>query len=167
VFDVQLKEEFIVEPVVAFDDVLIEAVERVVASAGTSTETTVSKVSSTSSSRSTSKRRERERETGRRDSVSASSVTVSVSADARCPGTSSTQGLLPVLGTGGSTTPQEVPRSQCKTVLLGALEDIIHDVIGEREQELEGSTGNRKRESPLREAVRGWIENVESGGGGD
>lgn len=167
VLDIQLKDEFIVEPVVAFDDVLIEAVERVVASAGTSTETTVSKVSSTSSSRSTSKRRERERETGRRDSVSASSVTVSVSADARCPGTSSTQGLLPVLGTGGSTTPQEVPRSQCKTVLLGALEDIIQDVIGEREQELEGGVGNRERESPLREAVRGWIENVESGAGGD
>ncbi|KAK3294765.1 folliculin-interacting protein N-terminus-domain-containing protein [Chaetomium fimeti] len=168
VFDVQLKEEFIEEPVVAFDDVLIEAVERVIASAGTSTETTVSKVSSTSSSRSTSKRRERERETGRRDSLSASSGTVSVSTDIRCSGASSTtQGLLPVLGTGGSTTPQEVPRSQCKTVLLGALEDIIHDVIGEREQELEGSIGNRERESPLREAVRGWIESVDFGAGGD
>ncbi|KAH6856533.1 folliculin-interacting protein N-terminus-domain-containing protein [Chaetomium sp. MPI-CAGE-AT-0009] len=166
VFDVQLKEEFIEEPVVAFDDVLIEAVERVIASAGTSTETTVSKVSSTSSSRSTSKRRERE--AGRRDSVSASSTTASVSADLRCSGASSTtQGLLPVLGTGGSTTPQEVPRSQCKTVLLGALEDIIQDVIGEREHELEGAMGNRERESPLREAVRGWIENVDSGAGGD
>jgi hypothetical protein len=73
-----------------------------------------------------------------------------------------------------------VPRSQCKTVLLGALEDIIQDVLAEREQQqqqhqqqvLEGRDRDRmrERESPLREAVRGWIESVDlggSGGGGD
>jgi len=165
-FETQLKEEFIEEPVVAFDDVLVEAVERVIAAGGTaSTESTVSKVSSTSSSRSTSKRRERERERerGRRDSLSAGG------ADVRFQG-----GLAPVAVVGGSgvlgAAPQEVPRSQCKTVLLSALEDIIQDVIGEREQEQGHEAGSerereRERESPLREAVRGWIESVDLGGG--
>ncbi|KAK4156519.1 hypothetical protein C8A00DRAFT_12532 [Chaetomidium leptoderma] len=205
-YEVQLKEEFIEEAVVAFDDVLVEAVERVVASAGcgsgaestataTATATAVSKVSSsTSSSRSTSKRRERERSD-------------SISAELRCPpppSSSNSSGhqqhqqqgqglvLLPVVvegpggGRGGAAAaaalPQEVPRSQCKAVLLSALEDIIQDVLGEREQEellLDGSSSSsrgghhhrerereRERESPLREAVRGWIENLDLGGGG-
>ncbi|KAG7287845.1 hypothetical protein NEMBOFW57_007362 [Staphylotrichum longicolle] len=166
-FEAQLREEFIEEPLVAFDDVLVEAVERVIAAAGTgSSESTVSKVSSTSSSRSTSKRREREREIERRDSLSGGGS----GADGRFQG-----GLAPVtvLGGGvGAALPQEVPRSQCKTVLLSALEDIIQDVIAEREQEQghEGHIGRekereRERESPLREAVRGWIESVDLGGG--
>lgn len=60
---------------------------------------------------------------------------------------------------------QEVPRSQCKTVLLTALEDIIHDVIGEGGGEAHGQGshghGDRDRESPLRGAVRGWIESLD------
>ncbi|KAK4042861.1 folliculin-interacting protein N-terminus-domain-containing protein [Parachaetomium inaequale] len=182
-FDVQLGEEFIEEPLVAFDDVLVDAVERVIASAGggnaSSTETTVSKVSSTSSSRSTSKRRERERERERRGSLSGSGAGPGTgigsgagSADLRCPGGGGqTQGasLVPGLGGGGGgmPPPQEVPRSQCKTVLLGALEDIIQDVLGEREQQQQQQQQvERERESPLREAVRGWIESVDFGGGG-
>jgi hypothetical protein len=184
-YETQLKEEFIEEPVVVFDDVLIEAVERVIAAAGTSTETTVSKVSSTSSSRSTSKRRERE--TGRRDSLSAaappggavSSVAAAAGGDGRCSGQGQGQAqgphheLVPVVGAA-----QEVPRSKCKTVLLSALEDIIQDVIVEREQELEQEQGgmgaaaaarererDRERESPLREAVRAWIESLDLVGG--
>jgi hypothetical protein len=92
------------------------------------------------------------------------------------------QGLMPIVtGASASTTSataarsetQEVSRSQCKTVLLTALEDIIHDVIGEREL-AEGGEGHghghghgdraRARESPLREAVRGWIEGLDLGG---
>ncbi|KAK3390957.1 folliculin-interacting protein N-terminus-domain-containing protein [Podospora didyma] len=65
--------------------------------------------------------------------------------------------------------PHEVPRSQCKTVLLSALEDIIREVIKEREQEAYNSDGmsrdatDRDKESALREAVRGWLESVEHG----
>ncbi|SPQ19969.1 c24e4c6a-50af-4835-88d6-444684482ba9 [Thermothielavioides terrestris] len=170
--EVQLQEEFIEEPIVVFDDVLIDAVERVIAAAGT--DTTVSKVSSTSSSRSTSKRREREGHapTERRDSLPATS-------DARtCPsqGQSQAQGQAqrqrPHHELAVTAGPQEVPRSQCKTVLLSALEDIIQDVIAEREelqQQPEGPSAHRTdardRESPLRQAVRGWIESVDSGDG--
>ncbi|KAK4236201.1 hypothetical protein C8A03DRAFT_35900 [Achaetomium macrosporum] len=178
-YEVQLKEEFIEEPIVAFDDVLTEAVERVIAAAGT--DSTVSKVGSTSSSRSTSKRRERER----RDSLPSGS-------DVRtCPNQGHghsqghpQQGLL-------LAGPQEVPRSQCKAVLLSALEDVIQDVISEKEeqqqqqqqqrrqQQQRGQDGHggqerererererekeRERESPLREAVRGWIEGMDFG----
>ncbi|KAJ4300297.1 hypothetical protein N0V88_002970 [Collariella sp. IMI 366227] len=72
-YETQLKEEFIEEPLVAFDDVLVSAVERVISTSTTTAErsgaeatttsapNTISKVSSTSSSRSTSKRRERGR----------------------------------------------------------------------------------------------------------
>jgi hypothetical protein len=179
--EAQLKEEFIEEPVVAFDDVLVEAVERVIAAAGT--DSTVSKVSSTSSSRSTSKRRERER----RDSLSAPPAQESSSGrpstEVRVPGPGQGhdqslgagvghghgqgQGLMPI----GA---QEVPRVQCKTVLLTALEEIIQDVITEREEmEVDGGRGplaslshghgdrDRDRESLLREAVRGWIEGLD------
>ena len=179
--EVQLKEEFIEEPIVAFDDVLVEAVERVIAAAGTSTESTVSKVSSTSSSRSTSKRRERER--------SNSFPAGAGSEDAHCaeapahhhhnhhhhhnilggptppPTSSAAASTLAVANL------QEVPRSQCKTVLLSALEDLIQDIIGEKEQDQDQELGpderdrERERESLLREAVRGWIENVDLLGG--
>jgi hypothetical protein len=196
--EAQLKEEFIQEPVVAFDDVLVDAVERVVAAAtggcgGASTEATVSKAGSASSSRSTSKRRERERQAslsaGSGSGVGSGGVGGGVGVEGLCPppppppsgqglGTQN-QGLMPIV-TGASASPsasaaagggvQEVPRSQCKTVLLTALEDIIHDVIGEREL-AEGGEGHghghghghggRARESPLREAVRGWIEGLD------
>lgn len=111
-----------------------------------------------------------------------------------------------------------MPRSQCKTVLLGALEDIIQDVIAEKEQQEQeqeqgrereregegeeeehhhyhhhhhhrgtgdgrrhpsrqngeeeggvggaGLAGARQRESPLREAVKNWIESMDSAVGG-
>ncbi|KAL2130961.1 hypothetical protein VTI74DRAFT_5724 [Chaetomium olivicolor] len=154
-YEAQLKEEFIEEPLVSFDDILVEAVERVIAAAGRGTETTsvISKVSSTSSSRSTSKRRERERERGRERSGSLSA------------GSDGAPGQGPVVAAG-----TEVPRSQCKTVLLSALEDIIQDVIGEREQEQELGRreqrgAGREKESPLREAVRVWIESVDLVGG--
>ncbi|KAL2200582.1 folliculin-interacting protein N-terminus-domain-containing protein [Corynascus similis CBS 632.67] len=206
--EVQLKDEFIEETIVAFDDVLTEAVERVVASAGTGASTSVaettaaSKVNSASSSRSTSKRRDRERDKVEKKDVESerrNDVPATVCLDQPLPpppsssdvGANAQAGLVPAIsslgvaaggvaggGSGGSGL-QEVPRSQCKMVLLGALEDIIQDVIGEKE-ELEQEQGhqregeaphhlrqggvgtklniNRERESPLREAVRAWIE---------
>ena len=159
-YDVQM-EEFIEEPVINFDDMLVEAVEKVVASGSGAAAETVSKVSSTSSSRSTSKRRERER-----------SNSLSTGSEARST-------TAPVHGGLGAPLQQEVPRSQCKTVLLSALEDIIQDVIADKEQEQEQEDGQghrhghgqvmerereRERESPLREAVRGWIESMDLNG---
>ncbi|KAK4126113.1 hypothetical protein N657DRAFT_568816, partial [Parathielavia appendiculata] len=181
-YETQLKEEFIEEPVVVFDDALIEAVERVIAAAGTSTETTASKANSTSSSRSTSKRRERDR----RDSLSAAAAAAAAAAgspaDARSDHGEVQQGqgqaqhhhhpgqaLVPVV-----VSAREVPRSKCKTVLLSALEDIIQDVIMEREQDQEldqrgagpaaavaARERTREKESPLRGAVRAWIESLD------
>ncbi|KAL2023391.1 hypothetical protein VTK56DRAFT_2748 [Thermocarpiscus australiensis] len=165
-YEVQLKEEFLEEPVVTFDDVLVEAVEKVIATAaagGGGTIEMLSKVSSTSSSRSTSKRRERS------DSMSAPTQN-----DARAP-THHQHPPPPPPPQGGLAVPQEeVPRSRCKTVLLSALEEIIQDVIRERErdqareQEQEGYGGGdaaavAREESPLREAVRAWIESVDLG----
>jgi hypothetical protein len=157
-YDVQM-EEFIEEPVLSFDDMLVEAVEKVVASGSGAAAETVSKVSSTSSSRSTSKRRERER-----------SNSLSTGSEARST-------TAPVHGGLGAPLQQEVPRSQCKTVLLSALEDIIQDVIQDKEQEQEQEDGQghrhghgqvvereKERESPLREAVRGWIESMDLNG---
>ena len=104
------KDEFIQETLVSLEDTLVEAVEKVISLDNTET----SKTNSSCSSRSTSKRRER------RDSTSTQS-------DVRSGhGHGHGQGL---------NTPQEVPRSQCKTVVLSALEEIIREVIEEREQE--------------------------------
>src|SRR5262249_39816097 len=62
----------------------------------------------------------------------------------------------------------EVPRSECKTVVLAALEHIVRDVLEQREREGRGDGGgdgargsDRERESVLREAIRAWLRNVE------
>ncbi|KAL2267690.1 hypothetical protein VTJ83DRAFT_4967 [Remersonia thermophila] len=248
--DAPLREEFIEEPIVAFDDVVVEAVERVIAAPGmgtvAGTEATVSKASSASSSRSTSKRRGRDNEMDRDRESKAESLSMDPPASGLASASRSTRTSLdaprpagfdgdyatsatstgnhhpdqshrsaeptPVRGLGVPSSvmveycQQEVPRSQCKTVLLTALEDIIHDVLAGREEEEEeeshrgesGSVGEgdsepspreqqqdhrreqdqeerllkqrqqkqrareRERESPLREAVRGWIEGLDA-----
>mgnify|MGYP002620795410 CR=1 FL=1 len=215
--DIQLKDEFIEEPLVTFDETLIEAVEKVIATGypgfGSSTtdllvtETamptpTNSKLSSATSSRSNSKRRDDRAFSGMDNTAS------STAGAETCP-PSQTQSRSPLHTTGLAPPPsivQEIPRSQCKTVLLSALEDIIHEVIAEREHRQEeeevtrtltgeqlghgkdieqGQQGNeglgrergrlmgggvggdkerekaKERESPLREAVRAWIESVD------
>lgn len=147
--DSGVKDEFIEETLLSLDDVLVEAVEKVISLNNNNTDT--SKVSSSCSSRSTSKRR------GER------SNSVSTPSDARSgPGH-------------GVIISQEVPRSQCKTVVLSALEEIIREVIEEREQEGSSefaattaeSTGRSARGeggeggSALREAVRRWLDSIE------
>lgn len=171
-YDTHIKDEFIEEPVVNFDDVLVDAVERVIASGGTET---VSKVSSASSSRSTSKRRERSNSVSTGSDARSQQNQPGLAAPAATPAPAQTQAQAHHGIHGALLMPQEVPRSQCKTVLLSALEDIIHDVIREREQEQENGQGAhgsgsvaattaREKDSPLREAVRGWIESVELSG---
>ncbi|TDZ61183.1 hypothetical protein CTRI78_v004443 [Colletotrichum trifolii] len=133
-YETQLDDEFIEEPIASLDEVLIEAVERVIAQSSE-----VSKQSSSNSSRSTSKRRDR--------SNSEASASVESHHTTRIP-----------------VAAQEVPRDQCKTVVLSALDEIIRDVIEERDHENAdtNSHADRDRESALREAVRVWLDAVES-----
>ncbi|WYZ46223.1 hypothetical protein EsH8_IX_000448 [Colletotrichum jinshuiense] len=133
-YETQLEDEFIEEPIASLDEVLIEAVERVIAQSNE-----VSKQNSSNSSRSTSKRRDR--------SNSEASVSVDSHHTTRIPVAS-----------------QEVPRDQCKTVVLSALDEIIRDVIEERDHDTPDANvqGDRDRESTLREAVRVWLDTVDS-----
>ncbi|KAJ0167104.1 hypothetical protein CTA2_4421 [Colletotrichum tanaceti] len=134
-YETQLDDEFVEEPIASLDEVLIEAVERVIAQSNE-----VSKQSSSNSSRSTSKRRDR--------SNSEASVSVDSHHTTRIPVAS-----------------QEVPRDQCKTVVLSALDEIIRDVIEERDHDTPDATLqalDRDRESTLREAVRVWLDAVDS-----
>ncbi|KAF3768039.1 hypothetical protein M406DRAFT_11035, partial [Cryphonectria parasitica EP155] len=101
-YEQHLQDEFIEDPIVALDDTLIEAVERVTAGSGD-----LSKESSQSSSRSPSKRRE---------SIGDALVAMTSSATA-------SRGPLH----------QEVPRGECKAVVLSALEHIAKDVVQRRD----------------------------------
>ncbi|KAK3487689.1 folliculin-interacting protein N-terminus-domain-containing protein [Neurospora hispaniola] len=154
-FDPYIKDEFIEETLLSSDDTLVEAVEKVIATAGD-----ISKGSSNCSSRSTSKLRERS------DSTSSQQHPEDTYHRPR-----------------ELVVPQEVPRSQCKTVILSALEEIIREVIEDLDPSLgqrtagdkEASSGiGRRREkenmeaqripgSILREAVRNWRESVDMG----
>ncbi|KAI1373941.1 folliculin-interacting protein N-terminus-domain-containing protein [Hypoxylon crocopeplum] len=101
----------------------------------------VSKGSSTASSRSASKGR------GRRDSE----------------GSEMTEQELPT----SQIDIQEVPRAECKMVVLSALSAIVQDVVDQRERESHGASQKvpyeitREKESGLRAAVRTWLEGVE------
>ncbi|KAI1474019.1 folliculin-interacting protein N-terminus-domain-containing protein [Daldinia eschscholtzii] len=101
----------------------------------------VSKGSSATSSRSASKRRERRGSEASR----------------------TTEQEAPVY----QTDFQEVPRAECKTVVLSALSEIVQDVVDQRERENQKAdpTGPyemiREKESILRAAIRTWLDNVE------
>ncbi|RWA13619.1 hypothetical protein EKO27_g1494 [Xylaria grammica] len=64
---------------------------------------------------------------------------------------------------------QEVPRVECKTVVLSALGSIVQDVVDKREKESQGANqstsyqASREKESALQGAVRAWLEIVELG----
>lgn len=142
----QVQEEFVEEPIVTLDDTLIEAVERVIAQSSD-----VSKESSTCSSRSTSKRR----------------TSISGSAELEDDARTTRLHIQPPTGTA-----QVVPRAQCKTVVLSALETIAREVVHTMEdeehdyrhiQDPERNRHVREKESVLRQAVRSWVEAVEAG----
>ncbi|KAJ3474949.1 hypothetical protein NLG97_g9633 [Lecanicillium saksenae] len=58
----------------------------------------------------------------------------------------------------------DIPRVQCKTVMLSALEEIIRDVIDQRDEDGDASVGaySRRRPNLLRDAVRAWVSNLET-----
>ncbi|EHA47298.1 hypothetical protein MGG_04163 [Pyricularia oryzae 70-15] len=138
-YETKLEEEFIIEPIVTLDDVLVEAVERVVGHVG---------LDSTSSSRSTSKRRER------------SNSDTAPSGEA----TSAIRHVAMPVGRAPKAL-QEVPRAECKMVILSALEEVIKEVVERRDREHRemDNDEHREKESELTVAVRGWLESVEMG----
>ncbi|KAK7748543.1 hypothetical protein SLS53_000563 [Cytospora paraplurivora] len=176
-YEQPLQEEFIEEPIVTLDDTLIEAVERVIAHGGNSN-VSVSKESSQNSSRSTSKRRE-----SFADMLAAAAASTTTAVDTALGGGGG--GGEPSQQQDGSQQQQsqthplpvpsqeEVPRGECKTVVLSALENIARDVAQSKEdgEQLAGSTAAargghapiREKESVLREAVRAWVDGVEAG----
>lgn len=163
-YEVHLQDEFIEDEIVTLDDTLIEAVERV---------TALGSESSQNSSRSPSKRRE---SLAAGEALTQLTTTAAVapaegmSEDARSSNAAAaadtTQTQTPALQ---QQQQQEVPRGECKTVVLSALEHIAKDVVHaredeERSQEGRGARrGRRDKESVLREAVRTWVEGVEAG----
>ncbi|KAI1760768.1 folliculin-interacting protein N-terminus-domain-containing protein [Hypoxylon sp. FL1150] len=138
-YEQPIKDKIEEEDLVTFDDALIDAVERVIARSSD-----VSKGNSTASSRSVSKRRER------RDSEVSEIAPEQVIA--ACQANS-----------------HEVPRAECKMVVLSALSTIAQEVAEQRERENDESAQAvpyetlRERESALRGAVRTWLESVELG----
>jgi hypothetical protein len=70
----------------------------------------------------------------------------------------------------GASQSLEVPREQCKTVVLSALEAVIRTTIEATEREAQARPGaprniiiKRDSESLLREAVRGWLQGIDMG----
>ncbi|KAG6011162.1 hypothetical protein E4U43_008486 [Claviceps pusilla] len=63
-------------------------------------------------------------------------------------------------------TTHNVPRIQCKTVILSALEDMVREAIENREAGDMGSTKdnrhNRQHQSILRDAVQDWVVSMDS-----
>ncbi|KAH7031421.1 folliculin-interacting protein N-terminus-domain-containing protein [Microdochium trichocladiopsis] len=141
-YEKPIKEHFEVEELFTWDEDLIDAVEKVIAHGLDS-----SKQGSTTSSRSASKRRDR------RDSE------ISV-LDQNENNASSQLGY------------SEVPRAECKTVVLSALSGLVQSIVDRRERDAHNTEDTselyrsvRERESVLRLAVKSWLETVESGDG--
>lgn len=159
-YEQYIQDEFIEEPIVTLDDTLIEAVERVTAHGNE-----LSKEGSQSSSRSGSKRRE-----SLADTLALATTTTAAAGDGEDARSTNTQTQQLT-----ASTQLEVPRGECKMVVLSALETIARDVVQSREDEEEeasrasaatvgaGGRGRREKESVLREAVRTWVEGVEAG----
>ncbi|RSL87733.1 hypothetical protein BHE90_004519 [Fusarium euwallaceae] len=133
-YETQLEEEWIEEPVLHSDETLTEAVERVI-----------------SLTQDTSK-----------DHSLASSQThseVRMSTEAEEP-VSITAPETPAL----PNAPLEIPRVQCKTVVLSALEDCIREVIDVREKrhlETNGNARNTPSRNLLHDAINIWLDNLD------
>ncbi len=124
-YETQVEEEIVEEPITTLEEVLAEAVERVIAhSSG------ISKGSSNCSSRSASVRRDRSNSEPLEPDEAAAAAAAAGMPSSRLP-----------------PPPQhEVPRGECKTVVLSALEEIVRDMVNEREHDRpEGHRAQRCR----------------------
>jgi hypothetical protein len=131
-----LQEEFITDPVISMEETLIDAVERMVSY-------TCPKPGSSSSSRSTSRHRGREGS----DSTEKGAPHPVLEEPLKAP-----------------ENHLEVPRVECKKIILYALEDIARQVAESRQDDSTTPSEINEvvvHESFLREGVRGWLASVE------
>ncbi|EPE10148.1 hypothetical protein F503_05243 [Ophiostoma piceae UAMH 11346] len=189
----QVDERFVQEPIISTDSALSQAIERVIAQGiagsgtgtgtgtGTSADTAggdiganvdasfdsitsgentvdssaISTDNSGHSSRSASVRR------GRRESLLVGPEEP-YPTQPRYVNPSPTSPYLPLTPLGL----EEVPRAECKTVILSALEEIVRDVV-QGKSHADGDScaveDDDGEPSLLRQAVRSWLENIESG----
>ncbi|RFU23560.1 hypothetical protein B7463_g12777, partial [Scytalidium lignicola] len=147
------KDRFIEDSVISMDETLIDAVERIMAQSGQSS---VSKTSSACSSRSASRPGDGSRE--RSDSDAAFGTSPHRHSHATLQAT-------PAI----ATHRLEIPRNECKKMVLGALEEIVREVAESRKEHSgSGSTdgehaiSGERPESFLREGIRTWLANVEA-----
>lgn len=141
-YEVHLRDEFVEDEIVTLDHSLIEAVERV---------TAIETAASSQPSSITRRGDDTAGGSGMDEDSGESEETLQLQTTQN----SQTQGVV------------EVPRGECKAVVLAALEGIAREVVlvrdeGERERE-RGVQQGREKESVLREAVRTWVECVEAG----
>ncbi|CAK7567795.1 MAG: hypothetical protein SEPTF4163_005764 [Sporothrix epigloea] len=197
---VVLDERFVEEPIVSTDSVLTKAIERVIAHGfssngiNTSRETDIdverlnvhsgaestaytaessvnSTVNSVRSSRSASLQRDfRDSSSGRRDEAH--------------PPPSDTRFVDPSSSVAHSSLKprglEEVPRAECKSVILSALEEIVRDVVQSKDRDDQTTDGSQSdatvasasntdvpdptgKEAPsvLRNAVQSWLESID------
>lgn len=138
-YETQLEEEWIEEKISCPDEMVTEAVERII-----SLNQDTSKDHSSASSQTHSD--------ARRSLEMEAPVSVTAPEPAQLP-----------------RPPLEVPRVQCKSVVLSALEDTVREVIEARDKKLLGTNGNgtehralqRPQQNFLREAVRIWLDNLD------
>ncbi|CAG8974401.1 hypothetical protein HYALB_00010041 [Hymenoscyphus albidus] len=127
-----IEERFIEEPIIAMDETLIQAVEKIIAQSGQTSTT-----SSLCSSRSTSRKANSLRTGGNRDRSNSDAKTATV-----------------------PEHKLEVPRTECSKLLLNALETVAKEVE-ESVKRGEDSVLERT-ENHLREGVRNWLVNIET-----
>lgn len=150
--DSSTKDRFIEDAVISMDETLIEAVERIMAQSGQSS---VSKTSSACSSRSASRPGDAPRDRSDSDAAFRNGANGHSHATLRA---------TPIVA--GHRL--EVPRNECKKMVLGALEEIVREVAESRKDHSGSSSrigdlmSDDRRESFLREGIRSWLANVEA-----
>jgi hypothetical protein len=145
-----IKDRFLVDAVISMDETLIDAVERIMARSGQSS---VSQNSSACSSRSASRPGDDSRD--RSDSDAA----LGLGSNGHSHTTLRATPLV-------AAHRLEVPRNECKKMVLGALEEIVREVAESRKDhvgsKIDDILSGSRHESFLREGIRSWLTTVEA-----
>jgi hypothetical protein len=129
-----IDETFTEDAIISMEDILIDAVERMVSFSG-------SNPTSSSSSRSGSRHRGREGS----DSTEKGAPNPKLEESLKVP-----------------EAHLEVPRVECKKMILGALEEVARQVADSRQDDAASpALRETSRESLLREGIRSWLASVE------
>jgi hypothetical protein len=162
----ELESRFVIEPIFNIDDVLVDAIERILLDSGSSTPL------KSTSSRSSSQRRGRQpapsvTSLANKPSSSSQSQEAEVEAEIEADRAS-----IPRKGA------RQVPHQDCAQVVLGSLEEIAREVFADDSRtaddqdqvqddraDRESTALSRDKESTLREGIRRWKTEVERGVG--